>query len=161
VRRVDARPRLKARMGEWYFTYAAMTTFLGRFLVRPPQVEVRVGARTVRGVTAIVQNAEPYTYFNRRPIDIAEGVRLDSGTLAGVVLRRASPLDAPTIAWRAFSTRRRIVHHRRVDDFADVRELTVRSLDARALPLEVDGDYVGDVTEAEYAVTPGGLRVVA
>ena len=31
------------------------------------------------GVTVIVQNAHPYTYFNKRPIELAEGAELDSG----------------------------------------------------------------------------------
>src|SRR5947208_8384623 len=33
VQRVDAHPRLKARAAEWYFTYAAITTFARRYLL--------------------------------------------------------------------------------------------------------------------------------
>ena len=47
------------------------------------------------GVTAVVQNGEHYTYFHDRPIDLARGATLDGGTLAGVVLRRASVLGLP------------------------------------------------------------------
>jgi diacylglycerol kinase family enzyme len=39
--------------------------------------------------------------------------------------------------------------------------LRIRSLDDRPLPLQVDGDYIGDVDQAAFAVVPGGLLVVA
>ena len=42
VERVDAHPRMKARLSEYYYTYAAITTFTRRYLVRPPHVRVRV-----------------------------------------------------------------------------------------------------------------------
>ncbi len=58
-------------------------------------------ARRSTGVTAIVQNGSPFTYFQDRPIEIAEGAALDSGALAGGVLHRATPLVMPSIAWRA------------------------------------------------------------
>src|SRR5438309_886573 len=70
VERVDAHPRLKARLGEYYFTWAALSTFNRRYLVRPPRVRVEVEGREVGGVTAIVQNSDPFTYFGTRPIRI-------------------------------------------------------------------------------------------
>ena len=161
VERVDAHPHLKARLSEYYFTWAAVTTFMRRYLVGPPRMEVVAGDERVRGVTTVVQNAAPYTYFNRRPIDLAEGAELESGALSAVVLRRANPLDMPTVIWRAFSRRARIVRHRQVSSLRGLEGLTVRSLDERALPLQVDGDHVDDVREAAYALRPRALRVVA
>ena len=67
----------------------------------------------------------------------------------------------PTIIARAFSRRARIVRHRQVTGFTGAREATVRSADGRAVPLQVDGDYVGDVVEARYDVAPGALSVVS
>jgi diacylglycerol kinase family enzyme len=161
VKRVDGHPRLKARAGEYYFTYAAITTFLRHYVWSPPRLEVEAGGRRLEGVTAIVQNATPFTYFARRPIELAEGTDLRSASLAGVVLRRATPLDMPTIVWRAFSRRARITRHRKVDSFAELEGLRVRSVDGRPVPLEVDGDYVGDLVEAEFGIRPDGLTVVA
>src|SRR3954466_666632 len=40
VERVDAHPHLKTRFGVWYFTVAAIQTFLRRYVVSPPQLEV-------------------------------------------------------------------------------------------------------------------------
>jgi diacylglycerol kinase family enzyme len=161
VERVDSHPHLKARLGEWYFTYAAVTTFSRRYLVKPPRLELEAGGESVSGVTAIVQNADPYTYFNRRPIALAEGASLDGGTLSGVVLRRANPIDMPTVIWRAFSRRARILRHRQVSSFEGLDAVTVRSLDDRPLPLQVDGDHVDDVLEARFYVRPAALRVVS
>lgn len=161
TKRVDARPRLKARFGPWFYASAAIATFNREYVVHPPQLTVDVGGETIDGVSAMIQNTRPYTYFASRPIELAEDVALDSGTLAGVVLRRASPLDMPTVAWRALSPRSRILDHRRVAGFAGATEMTIRSLDERPLPLQVDGDYLGEVPEVALRVDPGVLRVVA
>ena len=37
----------------------------------------------------------------------------------------------------------------------------MRSADGRPLPLQVDGDYLGEVTEARYSILPRALNVVA
>jgi diacylglycerol kinase family enzyme len=161
VERVDAHPRLKARMGEWYYTWTGIQTFNRRYLINPPKFEAEIGDERIEGMTAIVQNASPYTYFGNRPVDMGEGATLDSGDLSGVVLRRASPIDIPTIIWRALSKRARLARHRKVSSFTQVEGLRVRSLDDRPLPLQVDGDYIGEATEAVFGVIPGGIRVVA
>ena len=161
VERVDSNPHLKARLGPWYFTWVAVTTFARRYLVRPPRLSVHMGEERFEGVTAVVQNGSPFTYFQNRPIEIAEDASLESGTLSGCVLHRARPIDMPFIAWRAFSRRARVARHRQISGFSDVTELTVRSADDRPLPLQVDGDYLGDVAEARYSIMPQALNVVA
>ena len=161
VERVDAHPRLKARLGEWYYTVTGVNTFTRRYLVHPPRLEAMLGDERVAGVSAIIQNAAPYTYFGSRPVEMAEGASLSSGDLAGLVLERARPTDIPTIIWRALSKRARVTKHRHVHPFSGVRELTLRSLDDRPLPLQVDGDYIGEVSEAKFGVTPRGITVVS
>jgi diacylglycerol kinase family enzyme len=161
VRRVDARPRLKARYGPWWFTYAALTTFSARYLIKPPRLELAAAGDHVRGVTALVQNGHPFTYFKDRPIEIAEGAALDSGTLSAAVLERARALDMPTVIWRVFSPRARVVRHRRVSGLSGLHEVTVRSLDERPIALQVDGDYVDDVLEAHFSLRPRHLTVVS
>jgi len=161
VEKVDAHPRLKARLGEWYYSWAAVTTFNRRYLVRPPRMLAELGAETVKGVTAIVQNAHPYTYFGDHAVRMGEGASLDSGDLAGVVLQRASLIDVPSISWRALSGRAHLIRHRRVHGYRGVSELRVVSCDDRALPLQVDGDYIGDVQEASFECVPRGMLVVS
>ncbi len=161
VQRVDASPRRKARWGPWFFTWVAVTTFARRYLMRPPRLSTDLDGEQHPGVTAIVQNGSPFTYFRNRPIEIADDAVLDSGTLSTSVLRRARPIDMPFIAWRAFSRRARLSHHRQITALAPTTELTVRSADDRPLPLQVDGDYLGDVSEARYSILPRALNVVA
>ena len=165
VRRVDEHFALKARFGPYYFTYAAIATFSRRYVWRPPRLRahLRQGEEevTLRGVTAIVQNGAPFTYFQSRRIDVAEGAELDDGTLAAVVLRRASPLDMPTILYRAFSRRAAVARHRQVAAAAQLPGLVVETEDDRPLPLQVDGDYIGDVARAEFGVRTRALTVVS
>jgi diacylglycerol kinase family enzyme len=161
VERVDSNPHLKARFGAYYFTWSAVATFIRRYTVKPPRLVVEEGGELSDGVTAIVQNASPFTYFKDRPIEIAHGPALDSGTLKACVLRRARPLDMPTIAYRAFSVRASVTRHRQVTALPETAELVVRSADEQPLPLQVDGDYIGEVLEARYSVLPGELRVVS
>ena len=162
VERVDRHPYRKAKFGASYFTWTAIGTFLRRYVTSPPRLEVTLGDGTVHnGVTAIVQNGDPFTYFRNRPIHLAEGGRIDDGLLRGVVLRRSTPTVMPGIIYRAFSKRAQLVKHRAVDGYDGVTELTVRSTDGRPVPLQVDGDHIGDVTEATYGIAPRVLPVVA
>ncbi len=161
VERVDANPGMKARFGPYFFTWVAVRTFLRRYLVRPPRLELEAAGESFAGVTAIVQNGGPFTYFQDRPIELVDGARLDSGALAGGVLHSATLLSMPFIAWRAFSPRARVAGHRRVTGLRDLSELVVRSAGEKPLPLQVDGDYLGEVTEARYSVLPGALSVIS
>jgi diacylglycerol kinase family enzyme len=161
VERVDARPELKARLGPWFFVWEALRTFARGYLFKPSRMEVRAGGSTLQAVTAIVQNGSPFTYFHDRPIEIAEGAALDSGGLSGAVLHRATPVGMSLIGLRALSPRAHVVGHRQVTGLQGVAELSVRSADRRTLPLQADGDYLGEVEEARYSILPGALNVVA
>ncbi|HJU00594.1 MAG TPA: diacylglycerol kinase family protein, partial [Actinomycetes bacterium] len=108
VERVDRHPHLKARFGAWYYTEAAIVTFLRRYVVNPPRLEIETGGERIQGVSAFFQNGEPYTYFKSRPVNLVEGASLDSGDLAGVMLTRARPYDVPTVTFRALSGAARI-----------------------------------------------------
>ena len=83
---------------------------------------------------------------------MGEGATLDSGDLAGVVLDRARPTDVPTIITRALSRNLRVSRHRHVHPFSGAHGLVVRSRDERPLPLQVDGDYIGESDEAVFGV---------
>jgi diacylglycerol kinase family enzyme len=161
VERVDRHPRLKARLGQWYYTYAAVTTFNRRYLVRPPRVRVRFGDHELEGVTVIAQNCDPYTYFGGRPIRINEDPALDDGTLGITVLRRATVLELPTVMARAFRGRARTVaRHRQIEGFPGSSSATVEAVDGGTFPVQVDGDYIGQFERVQYGVAPGALRVV-
>jgi diacylglycerol kinase family enzyme len=161
VRRVDAHPRLKARLKQWYFTWAAVTTFSKDYVIGPPRLEATVDGRTVRGVTVVVQNGTLYSYFGGRPMHIAEDVELDDGTIGVMVLERAAPIDIPTVMVRLLSENLRMVDHRRVSGFTTPSDVRVVSADGRPVPVQVDGDHIGDFAEAVFGVWPRALRIVA
>jgi diacylglycerol kinase family enzyme len=162
VKRVDAHPVLKSRFGPFYFVEAAVATFLSRYVVNPPRLTIEVdGAPAVTGVSAFIQNTAHYTYFNSRAVELVEGGGFESGALAGVVLTRARPYDVPTVTFRALSGAARIAKHNAIAAFGGFQEAVVRSGDGRPIPIQVDGDYLGDELEARFAIAPGALRVVA
>ena len=161
TRAVDLRPELKHRYGEWYFTWSGLRTFFRHYVVSPPRVELETDrGERLAGIDAIVQNGDPYTYFDMRPLRVAEGSRLDSGRLAGAMLHRATPIDVPTVVYRLFSKRHRLVDHRQVTGFSGVETVRARSVDGSEIPLQLDGDWVGDFREVDFSVRPRALTVV-
>jgi diacylglycerol kinase family enzyme len=161
VERVDAHPKLKSKYGEWYYTVTGVSTFTRRYLIRPPRLEAHVRGETIAGVTVIVQNSTPYTFFGDKPVEMAQGATLTSGDLAVVVLDRARPTDIPSILGRALASNLKVSGHRHVHPFSGVDGFLVKSRDERPLPLQVDGDYLGDVDEAAFGVIARGLAVVS
>jgi diacylglycerol kinase family enzyme len=167
ARRVDAHPKLKARIGPYYYTWATVSGFYTQYLRNPVRMRVRANGREAVGVTAVAQNSDPFTYFRGRPVRICEEVALDDGHLAIGVLRRAAQRDMPMIAARVLVDRLRASRHRQIEEFGGIIEARVESesRDAegviRPFPIEVDGDYIGDHGELDLGVEPGALTIVA
>ena len=137
-----------------------MATFLQSYVINPPRVVATAGGRETRGVSVFVQNADPYTYFRRRPVRLAAGAHLESGDLSGAVLTRANAVDVPTIAYRLLAHHATVGGHRRVQAFDELDGLRVRSFDDRPVPVQVDGDFIGHHEEAVFSVLRGGLKVL-
>ncbi len=49
VERVDANPRLKARLGEYYYAWAAVNTLHRRYIVHPPRLEASAAGASAAG----------------------------------------------------------------------------------------------------------------
>jgi diacylglycerol kinase family enzyme len=167
VKRVDAHPRLKARVRQWYYTWAAISDFYRHYLHDPVEIELEVAGETHTGVTAIAQNSDPFTYFATIPIRICEDIDLDDGALSMGLLNRAKQRDMVPIAARVLSRRLHVSKHRQIDIFEQVREARVRSISPdedgqpRPFPVQVDGDYLGEYAELRFSVEPRALTVVA
>lgn len=161
VRRVDSHPKLKARYGPMFYTASAVGVFLRRYVVNPPKLVAEVDGREITGVSAFFQNADPYTYFRSTPVELVEGMDLQSGDFGGVVLERAAAIDIPTVLFRALSSRAKIERHRRVTGFRGVETVSVRSADGREVPVQVDGDYAGSFEQMTFRARPRALRVVS
>lgn len=168
VRRVDENPKLKAKAGPYYYSWAGISGFYRKYLLRPVRMRVESDAgEPIEGVTAIAQNADPLTYFASRPVRVAEGIAIDDGTLSMAVLRRGAQRDLATLIPRLLSESRSAAAHRQIAHFDDVHEAAVTSVSKdkegalRAFPLQVDGDYIGDRTHISLRAEPGALTIVA
>ena len=115
----------------------------------------------VEGVTALAQNSDPFTYFASRPIRVCEGVAIDDGTLSLGVLKRAAQRDMPTLIPRLFSEKRpggppppdRPLRGRpRRPPSTSISK--AKDGEPRPLPIQVDGDYIGEKTRSSCASSP-------
>lgn len=155
----DAVPDRKARFGQLHFAAAAASELARRYLSDPPRMRVEAGGRSAAGLTAIVQNSRTLTYFGPREIRACDAASLDSGAISLMLLQRARPRDVPPVLMRLVA--RRVADHRHVESFASVPTATIVSEDERPLPVEADGEYLGEHHRLEYGVAPAALRVVA
>ncbi|UJA20217.1 diacylglycerol kinase family lipid kinase [Thermoleophilia bacterium SCSIO 60948] len=164
---VDSRPEMKRRGGRWFYASAAIGGFYRRYLTNPVRMRLRTGDTEVEGITALCQNSDPFTFFGERSIRVCEDVTIDSGTLSIAMLKRAAQRDVPLIMARIFNDSMSAGDHRQIEHLSGITAATVTSVsrdengDARAFPVQLDGEYVGHHKELELAIEPGALRVVA
>jgi len=167
AKRVDSHPRMKAQVGRWYYTWAAVSGFARDYVRNPVVMRMESPSGIAEGVTAIVQNSDPFTYFGRQEIRICEGAALGNGALSIAMLRRAAVQDMPTIAARALIERLRIPRHRQIEHFEGVTEARIESLSTdgedarRPFPIQMDGDYIGHYDGLDVRIEPAALTVVA
>ncbi len=123
AQRVDSHPRMKHRFGPYYYTYAAIRGFYGRYLRDPIRMRVECDGGESEGVTAICQNSDPFTYFRGTEVRVCEGVSLDvADALAGRPAPRRAARRARSSP-RACSARRSTAgDHRQIDHFEGLRE---------------------------------------
>ncbi len=167
VKRVDSHPRIKARFGETFYSFQLLAAFSRRFRGKPAMIEVEVdGSKPKKAVSVVIQNTTPYTYIGNQKVEVCNGASLDSGTLSYGGLRRAALRDLPSIALRLL-TSKSPVEHKQAMHGENVHRVVVRSTvhdlngEAQPFPLHVDGDYIGEFTEAEYSVLPKALTVIS
>jgi diacylglycerol kinase family enzyme len=167
VKRVDAHPRLKSRAGPYYFSWAAISALYRKYMVNPVRMRVQADGGIVEGVTALAQNSDPFTYFASRPIRVCEGIEIDDGTLSLGVLKRAAQRDMTTFIPRLFSEKRPASRHRQIEHFDDITHAHISSISEtadgtlRPFPVQVDGDYIGEMTEVDLRAAPKALMIVA
>lgn len=157
VRRVEANPEAKARSAEWTFLRKAVAAGIGEYRGAEPSITVSVeGREPVPAVFAVCCNGRPFSYFKRWPVDACPGASLDGG-LDLFSLRKVSAATVPRIAWSVFVSRSH-VRWRTGRYEHDVREVELTS--DRPLPVQVDGDYIGEQRGASLRLVPRGLDVL-
>ncbi len=165
--RVDTHPKMKHRLGPWYYTWAAVKGFYTDYLRNPVVMKVACDGGETEGVTAICQNTDPFTYFRGREIRISKGVEIDDGKLSLAVLHRARQRDVPFIARRVLGKNTSAADHRRIDVFDGITAGRIESASRdpdgnwRKFPVQLDGDPIGFHGELELSVDAGAIRFVS
>lgn len=118
----------------------------------------RPGAAPVSGLTlGIVSNTSPWTYFGNHPVVASPQASFDSG-LDLFALTRLTPASTTRYATQLLVPPGRGPHGRHVVAVHDAEELTLRA--ESLLPLQVDGDHLGDRKTATFQAVPRALRVI-
>lgn len=168
VKRCEARPHLKKMFGQNWYLAAAVSTFSTNYMLRRARLEVEVtdsreGVEVAKAIVAVAQNSRPFTYFRHRQIDLAPSAGLDTGSLSLTCLDRGNPVDFPPIFTRLLSQKLAVSDNRHVRVFDDCAKVVIRrrKSDGQQIPLQVDGDYVGDFDEVVFESRPGALSILA
>jgi diacylglycerol kinase family enzyme len=160
MRRVAARPVLRAKLGAGYVAVGAAVALTEAGRGRLPRLVVEAGGERAEAATVIIQRSDPLTFFGPRPVSVCPPENLGDGTLSVAFADRAAPRDVATIFMRLLSgSAGRVTDHPRVTAFEQLPSLRVHSPDGRSFGIEVDGTYVGDATSAEYGVAPDSLLI--
>jgi diacylglycerol kinase family enzyme len=157
VRRVENDPEGKRRNHEKLFVRNALKAGLTKYRGVDPMIAMTIeGAEPIHVVTAITCNGAPFTYYRGWPVDVCPGARLDKGLdVFGITRLRARMI--PRLVYALFVSRSHIrwrtgsYHH----DIESVRlEATV------PMPVQLDGDYIGDLDFAELRLVRDGLSLL-
>jgi diacylglycerol kinase family enzyme len=153
VRRIEAHRSRAGRPGDLAFALAVVRLVAenrGRF---DPVLEIEgIG----RAAFALVGNADPHTFVGAIPLHVAPEAEFEDG-LDLVAPRAVRPFDVLRILKYVVTGRGQL---------GDDRILTAHDLDRieircdRPLPLQVDGEDLGDVTEARFTCERGAVRVL-
>jgi diacylglycerol kinase family enzyme len=155
VRRVDrlGRRRDGRRPGDLAFTWEAAKLLAGRRGRYEPALEIEGFGRAA---FALVANGHPYSYAGSRPLQIAPEARFELG-LDLVAPKRLSPRAIPRFVVYAF----RGGGERAEDVFYghDLDRIEVRC--DRPLPLQVDGEDLGDADSVVFEVEREAVSILA
>lgn len=110
-----------------------------------------------RAAFILVANCDPYSYAGRIPLHVAPDARFEGG-LDFVAPKRVRARDVPRFAAYLFRGRGQL-EAKDVWSGHDLDRIVVRC--DRPLPLQADGEDLGDVAEAEFAAERGALAVLA
>ena len=154
VKRVESDPERKRNSREWAFVSNAFKAGLTEYRGMDPLITLTVSDHEpVRVMTAVCCNARPFTYFKRFPLDVCPDATLDGG-LDVFGLRRLRAVTAPRLVWALFVTR----SHRRWRSAHYYHDVETVDLSAeRPLPVQVDGDYIGEFAQRQIRLLKDSL----
>jgi diacylglycerol kinase family enzyme len=152
VRRMDARGRdaTGRRPGDLVFAWTAVKTLAEARLRFQPVLEVEGHGRAA---FALVANADPYTYVGRLPLRLPRGAEIDKG-LDLLAPRSLSARYLPGALSYILTGRTRLpLLHLHDADRIEIR------CDV-PMPLQLDGEDLGDVTEGVFEAERDAVAVL-
>ena len=118
------------------------------------QIELDDGSAIENVYTAIVQNLNPWTYIGTLPVSFAPDAGPDNG-LSVYGIRSLDPVSLASFLGRA------ALKPEWLDDARAAHDLQAFTVRAQIpLPLQVDGDVVGDHAEVRFALRERGIRML-
>ncbi len=158
VELVDGDLARKQRFRWRAFWMEAVRVARAEYFDAEASITIESAGQELRAITAIIQNAEAYTYAGSRPLTVSESVSLSSGTLGVTgLLPGLRWRDVPALTYRTLAPVS-AAGHPRIEPLPSSQQITVRC--DRPMPMQVDGDYWKHVTQAVFTVHPAALRVV-
>lgn len=160
VQQVERRRALKRAGRTGYYAFTALRVFFGRYGRRRPRVHVRWGPglehRRDGLFLAIAQKSNPYTYLGPRPLRLCPQANLEGGLdlLAMDTLRVGFVLR---VIASAFGSGRHL-RSRHVLHLHDQNLVEVTC--DEPLPVQADGEYVGDRDRVLLEVVPDALSLL-
>jgi diacylglycerol kinase family enzyme len=152
IRRMDARGRDESgrRPGDLVFAWTAVKTVAEHRLRFDPVLEIEGHGRAA---FALVANADPYSYVGRFPLRLPRGARIDEGLdLLAPRSFRARSLPGAISYILTGRTRLPLVHLHDADRIAIRCDLP--------MPLQPDGEDLGDVAEAVFEAERDAVSVL-
>lgn len=158
VHAVERRARMKRTVRQAAFIWGGFLANLGGFDRRTAMSLTTADGETTHGLrSAVACNSDPWTYFQRWPVRLAPQTKLDGG-LDVVGLTRTGFGPVLRLA-RAALLSGHVERLRFVRSWHDLDGCTVTA--DRPTPLQVDGDYLGEVEKVQLHSVPHALTLVA
>ena len=160
VREVEHRPGKKKAVGDWFFAWTAARVVFTHGGWRKPRLRLAWGdglhEQREGMALAVFQNISPYTFLRGMAMRVCPDVTVEGGfdCLAIDTRRRWAIIRIALSTFR----RARHVKHRHVLYLHDQNAVRVSS--DMALPVQVDGEYVGERDDVLVESVPNALSVI-
>lgn len=157
VRRVEADPEGKRAHADRTFLYNALKVGATGYRGAEPEVTLETAISEPEKVLfSVICNARPFTYFKSYPVDACPQASLDKG-LDFFALKKLRLLTIPRVAWAVFVSRSHI-RWKNACYYPDVDRGSLRA--TKPMPVQVDGDYIGEMDRAVVRLVPNSLDLL-
>jgi diacylglycerol kinase family enzyme len=160
VRSVERRQFAKRVAGDAFFIWTALRVFFTGYDRRHPHITVSYGEDLAERrddlFLTVVQKADPYTYLGERPMRLCPEVER-AGGLDLIAVDRLRVTTTLRIALQSFGAAKHW-GYRHVFALHDASALRIES--DEPLPVQADGELIGDRTCVEIRCVPDALSIL-